>query len=527
MKRICIIASIVMMILFAADAGAQPELMEKAERAARDTAEYIYSAVPEPRPASAGGEWAVIGLARSGMGRAEYYDIYYNNLLKYLNEHNGILHDRKYTEYSRTVLALAAIGKDPSEVGGYNLLMPLGDYEKTVWQGINGAVWALIALDSGDYEIPQNPDAQVQATRELYIKYILDAQLPDGGWSLAGDTADIDITAMAVQALAGYRYRSDAENALQKALLCISDRQGADGGFAGGNCENTVQTIVALCSAGVSLEDAGFVKNNKTLLDNLLTYYEEKNGFKHTYGGGADQMASEQGLYALAAVQRFFEGKNTLYDMSDVLPDNAPVQTEPAERAVRRQEIVFPGRTFSDINENREAIEALAARNIINGRAEDLFGPEERMTRAEFAAIMVKGLGLEISGGNVFSDVEEQDWFCGYVNTAYKYGIVSGISETEFAPGAALTREAAAVMTARAAALCGIDTNMDITAARDILAGFTDYVKISEWAFSGTAFCCKSGIIDESSMEFNPQEYAVRADIAQMLFNMLGKADLL
>ena len=79
--------------------------------------------------------------------------------------------------------------------------------KKTVYQGVNGAIFALLALDAGQYEVPVNTDAKTQATRELYVQKILDSQLSDGGWNIAGTAADADLTAMALQALAGIRRR--------------------------------------------------------------------------------------------------------------------------------------------------------------------------------------------------------------------------------------------------------------------------------------------------------------------------------
>ena len=134
------------------------------------SAAYMLSAVKAPEVGSIGGEWAVIGLARSGYSvPANYYDDYYARVEKYVKNCSGVLHERKYTEYSRVILALTAIGRDPSNVAGYNLLTPLGDFEKTIWQGLNGPIWALIALDSGNYEIPKNTAAKTQATRQLYV----------------------------------------------------------------------------------------------------------------------------------------------------------------------------------------------------------------------------------------------------------------------------------------------------------------------------------------------------------------------
>ena len=516
------------------------------EEAIRDVAAYLYEAVPDPQVNATGGEWTVLGLARSGCDvPEEYYQNYYRTVEAYVTERGGVLHDKKYTEYSRVILALTAIGKDPSDVGGYNLLSALGDYEKTVWQGINGPIWALLALDSGNYEIPQNPDAQTQATRDMYIGYILEHQLPDGGWSLLGEAgngvSDPDITGMALQALAKYQDRADVKQAAEEALACMSAQQDETGGFASWgakNSESCVQMIVALCELGLQLDDARFVKNGNTILDGLMTYYEAENGFAHTGSdGGSNLMATEQGFYALVAVKRALDGENSLYRMDDVAAETGGTNTETPgiglegkHDDVQMRPVIHPGITFSDItgHANQQAIEALAQRGIINGKSEDSFDPDANMTRAEFATIVVQALGLPVNEtASAFRDVAEQDWFCTYVNTAYAYGIVNGVSETEFDPNGTITREEAAVMTARAAKLCGMDTEMDSTAARDILAGFTDYVTASGWAAASLAFCYHAQILPDDAMEILPQQAITRSEIAQMLYNLLGSAKLL
>ena len=104
---------------------------------------------------------------------------------------------------------MGAIGVNPADVNGYNLLYPLADFNQVNWQGINGTIYALIALDSNNYEIPKltETDLQkglVQTTREKLIAHILQNQLEDGGWTLSGTESDADMTAMAIQALAPY-----------------------------------------------------------------------------------------------------------------------------------------------------------------------------------------------------------------------------------------------------------------------------------------------------------------------------------
>lgn len=264
-----------------------------------------------------GEEWVIIGLGRNG-DEVDVTENYYKNLLDYLDENDGILSERKYTEYSRTILALTTIGKNPQDVGGYNLLMPLADYNATLKQGINGAIWALLAFDCGNYDVPFNEKATVQATREMYIEKIIASQLSDGGWAMTGDVSDVDLTAMAVQSLSAHRDGANVKNSIDKALSFLSQSQNANGGYESDGletAESISQVIVALCSLGISTNDERFVKNGKTLIDRLGEYYTS-NGFEHILGGGVNQMATEQAFYAMVALKRFENGEKSLYDMT-------------------------------------------------------------------------------------------------------------------------------------------------------------------------------------------------------------------
>lgn len=525
----------------------------KLNDAIENTAEYVYKNVKDPQVGSVGGEWAIIGLARSGYDvPKEYYVKYYSTVENYVKSLKGNLHDKKFTEYSRIIVALSSIGKDATDVGGYNLLTALGDYDKTIWQGLNGPIWALIALDSKNYAMPENKDAKTQATRDMYIQRILDCQLSDGGWSLFGGTSfeaeghgisDPDITGMALQALAKYQYRDDVKKATKEAIECMVEKQSIKGGFSSwdqSNLESCVQIVVALGELGISVDDERFAKGEYTLLDNLMTFYEEDNGFLHTLeGNGSNMMATEQGFYGLVAAKRMRDGKNSLYRMSDSLKITGSADVVISGSGLENKNIdiipmaiTLPGRTFDDItglnaHKNQPAIEALAAREIINGKTESLFKPEDNMSRAEFATIVVKGLGLKPMISDIFTDVSSLDWFAPYVGTANKYGIVNGISDKEFNPFGTITKQEAATMLARASKLCGMDTDVNQGEIRDMLAQFSDYVKISEWSRASLAFCYKQNILDQSELEINPKSLVRRCEIAQMIFNMLGTANLL
>ena len=299
-----------------------------------ETANFMQETIPDPTVSSIGGDWTIMSLARSDIEiHKDYFENYYDNVVNILEENQGILHERKYTEYSRAILALTAIGKDPSDVAGYNLLEKLSDYEKVIFQGINGPTFALLALDSKNYEIPLVPEVKIQATREMYIDNILERQLPDGGFSIAGDDApaDPDMTGMVLQALSKYKDMVKVKDAIDKAVECLSKLQLEDGGYeswGAANSESVVQVIMALTELGIDPNDSRFVKSEKTLIDNLMTFYVEGGGFMHIRegekeNGGAqaglvDPMATDQGMYGIVAYQRYMNNMNSFYNMTDV-----------------------------------------------------------------------------------------------------------------------------------------------------------------------------------------------------------------
>lgn len=541
-RSISLLLAVILMLSLCVPAMAATE--KDITAAVTKSAEYMLSAVKTPQVGSIGGEWAVIGLARSGYAvPQEYWDDYYATVEDYVESCKGVLHNKKYTEYSRVVVALTAIGADPTNVAGYDLLKPLGDFDKTIWQGINGPIWALIALDSGNYDMPINAEAKTQATRQLYIDEILSRQLNDGGWNLSdkggNGQSDPDITGMALQALAKYQAQSAVKAATDKALTCLSKMQDSDGGYASwetSNSESVVQVIVALCELGIDLNDSRFTKNGSTLLDNLFSYRNADGSFSHTANGsGNDQMSSEQGFYGIVAVMRAMQGKNSLYRMSDCsirVSGNAGSDTIglPGKHAdVQKVPVTVPGTTFADITNhaNKTAIEELAARGIITGYNATSFGPNDTMTRAQFATIVVRGLGLPLMTTNNFSDVKAGSWYASYVGTAYSYGIVNGRTATTFDPEGTITRQEAAAMVARAAKLCGMDTELETYEILNVLAQFGDYMSIGEWARESMAFCYGEDILDQSDWNVEPNRAILRCEIAQMLYNMLVKATLM
>lgn len=294
------------------------ELGKKADSIYKTTGDYL-AKLGTPSVGSIGGEWMALGLARSGRTVPEGY---YDAVVKYVKDNidsNGRLDKNKATENARIILALTAIGKDVTNVDGHDLLAGLNEMSYLSKQGINGAIFTLIALDSHNY----TPAGDV--TRDKLVQAILEAQISsDGGWSLDGKNADVDMTAMAIQALAAYyKSNSSAKKAVDKGLSWLSSVQQNDGGFTSwgaANSESCAQVIVALTALGIDpTKDSRFIKNGVSVLDALCSFAVNGGGFKHlATETSANGMATEQGFYALVAYYRLLNGQTSLYDMTDV-----------------------------------------------------------------------------------------------------------------------------------------------------------------------------------------------------------------
>ena len=292
---------------------------------------YIQSAVSAPVVSYLFGEWAVLGQARAGVELSDaYIQAYYDKVVAYVKANigsDGILRkpDDKntpvITDNERIALALTAIGKDPANVGGKNLLAALQDKDimkvtDTSYTDINGLVMGLLALNSRNYT----------SDTSWLVQAILGQQNADGSWSASADTksvGDVDMTAMALQALAPYYKDGGNETvntAVEKALNWLSGKY--QSGYD--SSESCAQVVIALSALNLDANtDARFTKTveGKTLsvLGNLLQYRVAKNGgFKHQFADKAvNEMATEQALCAMAAYARFTEKANALYDMTD------------------------------------------------------------------------------------------------------------------------------------------------------------------------------------------------------------------
>lgn len=407
--------------------------------------------------------------------------------------------------------------------------------------------YVLIALQQGD-------DYAANETIDFLLVTALEKK---SAWQ---DTSwGVDGAAPMLRALAPYcDANADVRTVVDETIDLILAYQGNDGSM--GNAASTGLAMAGLAAVGINPEIV--VKNEKSLIDGLMNQSNESfDGFLPV----ENSFATEQGLRGLLG-WKLYHKNAMIYDFKDYPQNEAkatpekrptsswgssstiisdkpekedsvetPTETDMPQGLLEKHKdvqilpVVFSEKTFNDVqnHENRKAIEELAARGIINGKTEEKYSPDESMTRAEFATIVVRALGLPEKKEKMFLDVSETDWYHTYVNTAYGYGIVNGVSETAFLPDGKITREEAATMIMRAAALCGMTVEKNEVSIRNTLAEFSDYVKAADWSKAALAFCFNEDILDKSVIEIVPKAVVTRAEIAQTLYNMLIGARLI
>ncbi len=274
---------------------------ESIENVTAETAAYVLEQTSVPTVSSIGGEWAVMGIKKSGMEVPDdYYRNYYDTVRATVKAGKGVLDTAYYTEYARVILGLCAIGEDPCQVEGYDLTIPLDTYEKIADQGMNAAAFALIASGMADVTLQQE---------EAYIQLILTTFEED---MFHNDKA-VDFVAMGLEALSFYQDRPQVKEAVEQGIQMLSDCQKEDGSY--GNCESTSEVIMALTQLGIDVrKDERFQKNGKNLYDGLMVYQGKDGGFYHvTEYKENNAMATEKALLALDAIllqekgQTFYE----------------------------------------------------------------------------------------------------------------------------------------------------------------------------------------------------------------------------
>ncbi|PIC98948.1 MULTISPECIES: DUF4430 domain-containing protein [unclassified Sporosarcina] len=291
---------------------------ERVPEAIKKVTDYILSK-------SVSSEWTAVGLAKAGATVPESYEeVFEQNVQQQIVAN---LERLKITDAERLTIAAAAIGRDPKNINGIDLLdkiynsISIRNVDTMTRQGTNGLIFALVALDTKNYEVPKD----AKWNREKIVEALLSYQRADGAWSLATSntgTASYDMTAMALIGLAPYNEQPAVKKAVEKAVTFLSESQGSTGGFnetfvGGISSEATSQVIIGLTANNIDPQGERFTKNGINLIDHLLSFQTENGGFKHTLTGSTDGMATEQAIQGLVAFDLFTKGEGRLYDFSE------------------------------------------------------------------------------------------------------------------------------------------------------------------------------------------------------------------
>lgn len=272
-------------------------------------------------------DWFVFSMGR--LGSNDDYQVYLDALEGYIKSNQNSI----ATDCQRVALTMLACGSDAMESGlldkaVFSAINNDNLNEKTV----NALVYALLVLDSVNYEIPE----EANLSRSTLISGILCSRLDSGAFALNGNAPDTDITAMVIQAFAPYynsqqmfTYEIDGQErkvsireAVDSAVEYLSSIQLDDGDiptWGKATCESTAQTIIALCSLGIDPStDERFIKNGKSMMDGLIKYLADDGGFAHIADGNtvtSNSIATAQSLNALCAYCRMVNGYRNLYDI--------------------------------------------------------------------------------------------------------------------------------------------------------------------------------------------------------------------
>jgi hypothetical protein len=193
--------------------------------------------------------------------------------------------------------------------------------------------------------------------------------------------------------------------------------------------------------------------------------------------------------------------------------------------------VVWNPVTFNDVEQHwsKDAVNNMGSRMVINGAGNGLFLPNQDITRAEFAAIIVRGLGLPATrGAQSFSDVSKNDWYADVIYTAHAYGLIAGFDDGSFRPNDKITREQAMVMVSKAMKLTKLQGAADQAEADRKLRVFADAASASEWARGGIADSVAAGIVTgRQTDQLAPQAFITKAEAATVMQLLLQKSGLI
>ncbi len=523
------------------------------EEALANVLSYIQTTVTNPTCGSTEGEWAVLDLARGNAENdtiAAWKELYLANIKADVASKEGKmscsgspgnyrLTDYKYTEFSRVILALTALGVDASAFdtgsGVYDLVTPLtttnadGEYYPML-QGNNSIAFALIALDTANY-LPNG----AKVARAAYIDALKANQGEDGGWPISSGTPGfgVDVTAMVIQALAPY-YNDQAkfealeadttyaelQTMVDDAVDCIKTY----GTSNFGSVEASAQVLVALVSIGVNPEAEA---TGWAVVSDIMTYLDESTGgFRHVNESGAtvNQMATEQAAYALVAYDRYVNDANTLYDMTDVFTAAEDASYKADADAVTAQISALPTATNVQLGDEAAIVAAREAFDALTETQKDLVSSATllKLMNAETALATLKAGEADLSAANAVTAAIDALPAAADVTLGNKTAVNNAKAAYD-----ALTATQKALITAAALQKLTdcVDKIADLGGSSPAIEDMKD-VPTTGWFYEDVSFVLSEGIMKgTSNTSFEPNAQITRGQFVTILGRYAGVED--
>ncbi|WP_238654153.1 S-layer homology domain-containing protein [Paenibacillus piscarius] len=193
--------------------------------------------------------------------------------------------------------------------------------------------------------------------------------------------------------------------------------------------------------------------------------------------------------------------------------------------------VVWHPLEFADVASHwsRNAVNDMGSRLVVNGVDEGVFQPNADITRAEFAAILVRGLGLRLEQGAApFSDVDSSRWYASAVNTAYRTGLISGYEDHSFRPQGKITRQEAMTMTARAMSITGLKGKVAGADAAKVLEPYKDASSVAGWAQEAVTYSVAAQVMKgRTASTLDSRAFITRAEVAAVVQRLLQQSGLI
>lgn len=279
---------------------------------------------------------------------------------------------------------------------------------------------------------------------------------------------------------------------------------------------DTVKNILSdyktkLGANGVSISDKLAEAMTKQSFSDVADVKNFIANYTESGSGGNSSSSGSSGSGGSGGSGSSFGSKNTYIGKEAELPNTNDEDSK----------TIYPFDDIADISWAADAITQLSYRGVLNGKSERLFMPNDNVTREEFAKIITVAFKLNLVNTECpFGDVDENNWAYPYIRSAYKAGIIKGVSDTEFGYGQNITREDLCVMIDRMIEIGELtlpQNNESVT--------FADEGAVSEYAKESVHRLARADIVSGDGTNFNPKAYATRAEAAKIVYLALVKTN--